>query len=670
MKQRQQIYSYLYAFTGYLIILLTIYYALTMFTNLAHFTVLWIGLALIICTLKVLKEERKTYPFLSLHINEIIHIIFIILSVIIMVWFWKEFMAIRTTRMGVPNNTDILLGFFLLVLILETTRRELGPSIPIMVMIFYLYGLMGPYLPGYILRHFGMNPFELITQTVSQYVGIYGMLGQLAATVVAIFLFYAGIAKSCGLLKTIYKGTRYLERKSPYLIPQAALVSSLVFGSISGSSTANAAATGSFTIPLMKRYNISAIHAASIEAAASTAGQIMPPIMGAGAFVMMQFVGVSYYQIIIAALPPALLFYLSYASVIHLCTMNRIKPLEEEKDGIEKTAEKNISKHLGTPLKNLDTRLDIWELVPPAASIGVLIYYIGYLRKPVLAGGYHMIYVYLITQLLYLLLRGRKLQGLSVKDSLIKFFKDIHIGVDDGAYTAAKLGVMLSTMGIAIRIIGTTALGHKLSISMFDLAGDSLLLLILLVALLCEVFGKTMSTTASYILVAVMAAPALIRGGFDPLVAHFFVFYVAITSVITPPVATTSAAAAEIADASYMKVTFRTMRISLSLFLLPFIFLSRPEILRWSWETVPTFIMIFIGLMGLNVGSSIGLVFGNKTSRLSIWVKSLGLIGLGGIVLFYPGLYANLAALILTVTAIFAFLKRRVLRRIIQEEAA
>ncbi|MEM1524785.1 MAG: TRAP transporter fused permease subunit [Nitrososphaerales archaeon] len=513
-------------------------------------------------------------------INKILCTIFTILSIFIMVYFISQYYELTYWRAGAPNIIDIILGGIAMILVLETARKDTGYWIPIIVIIFLIYGYIGSYMPG-MLRHIGFGLFRLIEIcSVELGIGIYGSLTGIAATWIAAFVMFAGLASGFGALDGIIKLAKYVAAKWKYGIPQTGVIASMFFGMCSGSAPANVAGTGSFTIPLNKSYGIPAKFAGAIEAVASSGGLIMPPIMGAAAFIIAAYLGTTYWHIVLVAFPAAFLYYTTTAFSVYLISLRYMKNI--------------VVKLEVEPLS-----LIIKELSPLIIGLIVLIYFLAQLYDPLIAG-FYAILTLLITSFILFLIKFYKSGGL--KKVLKEYGKGFIGGIVNGAEIAATTGIMLAAIMMIVSVLTVSGLGVKLSMGMVYISGGNLILLSLLVAIVCIVFGMGVSATAAYILTVVIAAPAFIAIGVNPLSAHFYVFYFSILSAITPPVAIAAVVASRISGAPYFQVCIESIKIGITLFILPIIFIMYPDILALNINTLRIFIFLLITFWGLSVG--------------------------------------------------------------------
>jgi TRAP transporter 4TM/12TM fusion protein len=486
-----------------------------------------------------------------------------------LLWMGLAFISLFTTfffyfdyenmveRVGVPSMGDVMVGTLLVVVVIIVTWRVWGFIIPLLSFITILYGLFGHYLEGFF-YHSGID-FPRLTGYLSTYfMGTLGSFTGLSATLIIHFLLFGALLQVMGGAKLIEKLSIIIGSRFRSGAPQTAVVSSLLFGMISGSTAANVATTGAFTIPLMKRRGYHPDFAGAVEAVASTGGQIMPPVMGVSAFIIASLTDIPYVQIAIAAFLPALVYYGNLSFAVWVRTRKRGFTIIKQDSELPVIRIRDVLKehgHLVIPVAILTWRIFIGET--PA--------------KAVLYANLSLVALGLISTIIL----GRRELG----KALIQFGCEVYKGLVDGAREGAKLGVILASMGIIIEMFTVTGFGQRLSHTIVELAGGQPLLLIFLAAILCLFFGMGMPTPGAYLLTVLLSAPVLIKVGFPVLSVHMFVFYFAIISAITPPVAIGALVAVGISGGKYLGTALHAMRLALPGFLLPFYFLYMPVIL-------------------------------------------------------------------------------------------
>ncbi|MGQ4557330.1 TRAP transporter fused permease subunit [Halobellus sp. GM3] len=457
------------------------------------------------------------------------------------------------------NNTDILIGVILIVLVIDITYRSFGALLAGTVVVSLLYGHFGNQAPG-LLQHSGLSIDRLIARNTIAFDGLYGSLLELGVTWVAIFLIFAGFIESNDGFDYVKQMSRQIARFSRSGVAQGALVSSMVIGMVMGGSATNVATTGSFTIPMMKSNNIPGRFAAAAESMASTGGQILPPVMGLAAFLMANFVGMPYREIIVAALIPALLFYVILALGIHLAVLKNGWSVKLE--NVTKTAEED--------------KMSIWGGLQYGIPLVGLIYGLMVMNLPIMLAGGYTILIFLVFRSIYLMIDGR----------LLDIISGIIMGLWDGAEKLAPFVGLLAALGIVVNVLSFSGLGQRISITLLTVSGGSLLITLFIVAFVSILFGLGLPTPAAYIVVATIVAPALIRLGVQPLVAHMYVFYFAMLSSITPPIAVAVAVACRIADVEFFEAAKATLTLGGPVYFIPFLFVFYPSLLTWSVPNV------------------------------------------------------------------------------------
>jgi TRAP transporter 4TM/12TM fusion protein len=447
-------------------------------------------------------------------------------------------------RAGAPNRYDIILGIVLIVMVLEITRRTVGYPLFIVAIAFIAYGLYGNHLPG-ILTHRGYTVGRLVNQMFLTMDGIWGVPLGVAGSFVFLFILFGAFLQKANASKYITDAAYSVAGKTKGGPAKIAVISSGVMGTISGSSIANVVSTGSFTIPLMKSVGYRPHFAAAVEACSSNGGMLMPPVMGAAAFIMAEMTGVPYIKICIAAVIPALLYYISIFTNVHL---------EAEKNNLA-----GIDKDQLPSLK--DTIKGGWHLIAPAVT---LVFFLVRGTSPSKAA-----YMAIFALVLFSMLRKATRMD----------FLDIIEALELAAKNSLGVIAACSCAGITIGVVLMTGLGIKFASLAVGIAEHSFLLVLILTAIASLLLGMAVPPSASYIIVAILAAPALIKLGTPVLAANMFVFYNALLSDITPPVALCAYAAAGVADANTMRTGFTAMRIGIITFIVPFIFIYWPALL-------------------------------------------------------------------------------------------
>lgn len=488
-------------------------------------------------------------------------------------------------------------AIMLLLVTLEMARRQIKAALPTVAICALFYAALGRYIPG----ELGHNiPFEAILGdlTITE-AGLWGMLTGTSVNVIAVFVIL-GAAISSGLGgQAFMQFSQRLAGRYRAGAAKVAILSSALFGSISGSATANVASTGAITIPAMKRLRYPAPLAAAVEATASTGGQIMPPLMGAGAFVMVELLQTDYTTIMAAAVIPAILFFvIAWLGVDRFAKRYDLKPV---------------------PIEDLPSWHDVVKLQPFfIVPFGILLFYLFATSKTAPYGAA------IASFAAFILLVGYDIGNISVKTYLLRLL--------DCCILAAKQIAMMASIiicvGIIIGVLNQTGLGVKIASMILSLSGGVYAIALLLTALTCLVLGMEIPTTAAYIICIAVAETTLINFGMSKLTAHMFVYWYALLSCITPPVCGTVFVAATMANTSWIKVALFSMRLGLGLYLLPLAFANNPQLLSFS-ETPLLSI-----LAGIKATIGCAFVVIALTEKLSI--KAIIYLFVGLFVLIFP----------------------------------
>ncbi len=459
---------------------------------------------------------------------------------------------------------DFFFGVSLTVLLVEVCRRMVGLALTLIALIFVGYAFLGPLIPGS-LNHRGISFIRFVDLQFLSPNAIFGVPTLVSSEVVFYFiLFGAFLEKSGGgqlFIDIAYMVTGRMRGGAA----KASVISSALFGTISGSAVANVVVDGIFTIPLMKKTGFSPTFSSAVEASASTGGQIMPPVMGAAAFIMAQLLGVTYAHIMIAAILPAFLYYVAlYVMVDFTALKEGIKAIPKEdlpdvRQGFKQRA------HLLIPLIALVSAILAGYVVYTAALWAIV--------------------VVVITSFL------RKATRMNIKQILG--------AMESGAKEALMVAIPCAIAGIIIGVIVHTGLGLKFTSLVLALSKNQLLLALFLVMIACLILGMGMPTSAAYLMAVVLLAPGLTNMGITPLAAHMFIFYFAVISMVTPPVALAAYAAAAIGEANMWKTGWEAFRLTIAGFIIPYIFvynsalLLKGSLIDIIWVSITSFFGIF-----------------------------------------------------------------------------
>jgi TRAP transporter 4TM/12TM fusion protein len=505
--------------------------------------------------------------------------IFAILGAASALYIWWDYENL-IYRQGMPNQTDIIMGVILIILLLEAARRTLGPALTILAGLFLIYNFVGPYLPA-MLRHRGLPVDFIISDMYLTTTGIFGVPLGVSTSFVFLFVLFGSLLDKAG-------GGKYFidvafsalgtYRGGP---AKAAVMASGLTGMVSGSSIANTVTTGTFTIPLMKKVGFPAHKAAAVEVASSVNGQLMPPIMGAAAFIMAEIIGIPYLDVVRAAIFPALISYLALLYVVHI---------EALKMGVKAIPRGDLPKFWKTTLKGCHF------LIP----LAILIIYLVILRRSPVASALFAVQSLMVIMLVqrpiiaFLSLGYHRRLGtldpnlnlkLFISGAFIDGFKDLWNGVISGARNMISVGIATATAGIIVGVVTITGLVSRF-VNIIDIVSmGNVTLMLVFTAFTSLILGMGMPTTANYIIMATLTAPVILTLGADaglilPIIAiHLFVFYFGIMADVTPPVGLASYAGAAISRSDPIKTGVQAFYYSLRIMILPFIFLFNTELL-------------------------------------------------------------------------------------------
>ena len=519
-------------------------------------------------------------------------------------------------RFGEPDALDLAVGTMLIVLVLDFARRSVGNILPGIAVVFLLYAVAGPYLPG-MLWHRGYDVTRIIYQISLSTEGIFGTPLGVSASYVFIFVLFGAFLEITGAGQFYIDFAVKAVGGSAGGPAKAAVVASSLFGSVSGSAVANVAGTGAVTIPLMRSIGYRPEFAAAVEAVASTGGQIMPPLMGAAAFIMAEILAVPYYKVALGALIPALIFYGTVFTMVHC----RAKVL-----GLSGAARDSLP-----PMKTL-LREQGTFFIP----LLVLIYFMIIAQYSVMKAA---VYSLLATVLVGFF---KKRMG----------WRDILGAFESGARVSLVVIASTACAGIIVAVMNLTGLGMKFSSLVLAAGGNSLLLVLIMIMLASLLLGMGLPTTPAYLILAVLGAPTLVKLGVEPLAAHLFVFYFGCMSMITPPVGLAVYAASCIAEADFWKTSKHALLLALPAFLVPYMFVFHPSLVGLG-DMVSVLSAAASGLLGAVIlGAGLSGWYFRKVS-----LPERGVLCAAGILLILPGWLSNVSW-ILPALAVWVFRKK------------
>ncbi|WP_315443608.1 TRAP transporter permease [uncultured Selenomonas sp.] len=473
------------------------------------------------------------------------------------------------TRAGTVTTPDVIAGGLGILLVIEAARRVVGIPMVTVVLFFLAYAFLGPYMPG-VLAHRGLSVEQLVSHLYFTTEGIFGIPLGVSSTFIFLFILFGAYLESTGLGKFFIDLANAVAGWASGGPAKVAVLSSGLMGTVSGSSVANVVGTGSLTIPMMKKLGYHPNFAGAVEAAASTGGQLMPPVMGAAAFLMAEFVGVSYIEVVKAAAIPALLYFTGVWLGVHF-----------------EAKRKNLK---GIPRHELPNPL---TLIKERGHLAIPLIVIVYL----LVSGYTPMRAALVAIVL-------SIACAMLRESTRMKPIEIVYGLERGAKAVLGVLVACAAAGIIIGVVTKTGVGLRLASGLIDLAGGILLPAMFFTMLTAIVLGMGVPTTANYVITSTIAAPALVQMGVPILAAHMFVFYFGIIADVTPPVALAAYAGAGISGGNALKTGVHASKLAIAAFIIPYIFVLSPVILMVDATPLALVMVTLSALVGMIAVSS------------------------------------------------------------------
>ncbi|WP_210364531.1 TRAP transporter permease [Bacillus sp. REN3] len=512
--------------------------------------------------------------------------------------YWPVMIDELVNRVGRLTPQDFYVGLAAILLVLEATRRTVGLPITIIAALFMAYALYGPYMPGF-LAHRGLNLESLVQTMFFTTEGILGTPLGVSSTFIFLFLLFGAFLVKTGVGQYFNDLAVSIAGKRTGGPAKVAIFSSALQGTISGSSVANVVTSGSFTIPMMKKLGYRKEFAGAVEAAASTGGQLMPPIMGAAAFLMVEFIGggITYWDIAKSAAIPALLYFTGIWIMTHF---------EAKRVGLRGLTDEEMPDRKEVLKK-------IYLLLPILIVIILMVSGMSIMRAA-----------------LWSILSTIVVSAIS-KETRIGF-KDMINALVDGARTALGVAAATAAAGIIVGVVTKTGLGLKLANGLLDLSGGLLLPTLMLTMVAALILGMGSPTTANYVITSTIAAPAIILLGVPDLSAHLFVFYFGIIADITPPVALAAFAAAGVSGGEPVRTGVNSAKLAIAAFIIPYMFVLSPELLMIDTTWYYLIWIVFTALAGmLLIGAGI---IGYWLRRLFWYERIIGVVS--GLLLIYP----------------------------------
>ena len=523
-------------------------------------------------------------------------------------------------RAGTVSDVDLVVGAVGILLVIEATRRVVGLPMVCVVLVFLGYAFAGPYMPG-VLAHRGLTLSQLVSHLYFTTEGIFGIPLGVSSTFIFLFILFGAYLESTGLGKFFIDLANAIAGWASGGPAKVAVLSSGLMGTVSGSSVANVVGTGSLTIPMMKKLGYHKNFAGAVEAAASTGGQLMPPVMGAAAFLMAEFVGVPYIDIVKAAVVPALLYFAGVWLGVHF-----------------EAKRKNLK---GIPRDQLPK---ILTLLQERGHLALPLIVIVYL----LVSGYTPMRAALVAIVLSIICSAFR------KSTRMKPIEIVR-GLEKGARNVLGVLVACAAAGIIIGVVTKTGVGLKLASGLLELSGGMLLPTMFFTMITAIILGMGVPTTANYVITSTIAAPALVQMGVPVLAAHMFVFYFGIIADVTPPVALAAYAGAGISGGNALKTGVNASKLAIAAFIIPYIFVLSPVILMMEGTAVDLLLSTVTALMGMVALSSalIGYLADNCRTPERI------LLVVGGLLMIKPGLLTDVIGIAIFVIILLFQQKRK-----------
>lgn len=526
----------------------------------------------------------------------------------------SDYMGI-VERAGNANQTDMIMATLLTVLVLEASRRVSGNTLSILSIIFIIYGLYGRSMPS-LFMHRGYDWLSLSNHFFANTEGIYGTSVDVAASYIFLFILFGCVMQKCGMGQFFNDIALALAGHTKGGPAKVSVIASGFLGSINGSAVANVVTTGAFTIPLMKKTGYSKEFAGAVESAASVGGQLLPPIMGAAAFIMAEMLSVKYSQIIVWAAIPALLYYLGIIIQVQL---------RASKDGL-----------VGLPKDQLPKAGEVMK------KQGHLLLPVIFLLYMLFFSGTTVIYSAVLTIVVTILVSMlRKETRMSVQD-----FMD---ALALGAKQTVSVAIACACVGIIIGVSSKTGFGLTMANTIISLGDTSLIFTLVFTMITCMILGMGLPSIPAYIITASIAAPALSKLGIAPGAAHMFSFYYAMFANLTPPVALASFAAAGLSGGDPMKTGFASVKLAIAGFIVPFMFVYSPQLmlinttlLEGLWVAASACLGVFMIAVAVE---------GYFKAPVALWLRLV--IGIGSLALMMPGIQTDIIGVVLLALLFF-----------------
>ncbi len=587
-----------------------------------------LSVALILQVLFMYREDYL-YKWLPPRINDAIVAVYVGICLYAFWYFWIEFEQVAIYRQGSYTTQDYVVGLLMFLLVMELSRMA-HPVLFWTNIVLVVYTLWGYLSPVDFFWHPGTTFYRVVTSSTVEFsTGIYGIYGQLALTVIGAFLLLAAAARGFGAQSAMINVMRRLAGRSRQMVPQTAVLGSLSVGTISSSGSANAVVVGSITIPLMKRYGVPPTFAAAVETAASMGGLIMPPLMGVGAFLMSQFLGVPYWDVVARGFALAFVYYVALALAVYLLCV-RLLPRD------------TIPAPKVVPYDAIKTGIFF-------ASVAFLIFLMGWvgigeLRAALYTAGFMFLLLFLAFLYYKYVLKDPEV----AKETLLG---NIRLSIETHGDMTSYLTLLLATLGIMIGLFTVTGFINRMGSTLLDLGAWNIIAMIGMAYIFGWLVGAGLPPTATYIIGAVIIVQPLVKLGVNPWVAHFFVFLLSVWGELSPPTSLTAAISAKIAEASFMRTMWEALKICIPITLMTFAIFTRPDmVVTTGWPQLVDTSLVLIATCGISV-AMFGRLLPGKLGDIAL---RLLLAAVSFVVMFHPdqAISIAVAAIVLPATVV------------------
>ena len=622
-------------------------------------------------------QQGYYYKWLPPFANHIIIAVYIAICIYALVYFHFEFERIAIYSQGSFNQQDYIVGLLVFLLVMELSRLA-HPVLFWTNVIMVVFTLWGSLSPIDFFWHPGTTFYRVVTSsTVEMSTGIYGIYGQLALTLIGAFLLIAGVANGFEAQRAMIGVMRIIAGRSRQMVPQTAVLGSSAIGMISGSGSANAAVVGTITIPLMIRYGVPPTFAAAVETSASMGGLIMPPMMGVGAFLMSNYLGVPYWDVVLRGFALAIVYYVSIGVAIYLLCVRLLprSPIEtpdvplydKVKTGIFFTSVLYLIYLLGW--------VGMGELIAAlyAASFMFVLLLIAYLvfryvlKDPLLLSedstpdhftGVLLCLACLVMAYLFRNSSTVILVGIAAAAGVLfisfrvpALLAKFRLSIETHAEMTSYLTLLLATLGIMIGLFTVTGFINRMGGLLIDLGSWNVIAMIFMAWIFGWLAGAGLPPTATYIIGAVVIVQPMRKFGIDPWIAHFFVFLLSVWGELSPPTSLTAAVSARIANASFIKTMYEALRICAPITLMTFAIFTRPNmVVNPGWMQIADTILVLIGTLGITYA-----MFGRASENFGVdalFRVLLAMVSL--VVMFFPDKWSSLSVISISIED-FAF---------------